>query len=51
MTATDLVAGYDLHTDAGELGAAAAAEIAPDSFTPSTLYVFCTDCCVWPSEA
>ncbi|GAB3963421.1 hypothetical protein GCM10029978_021150 [Actinoallomurus acanthiterrae] len=48
MTATDLVAGYDLHTDAGELGTAAAAEVVVDSFTPSTWYVFCTDCCVLP---
>ncbi|MCO5997875.1 LxmA leader domain family RiPP [Actinoallomurus rhizosphaericola] len=51
MIATDLVAGYDLHTDADELGRAAAAEVAADSFTPSTWYVFCTDCCVRPSEA
>ncbi|WP_433175444.1 LxmA leader domain family RiPP [Actinoallomurus sp. CA-150999] len=36
MNPTDLVAGYDLHTDAGELGAAAATE-APATFTAITI--------------
>ncbi|GAB3963423.1 hypothetical protein GCM10029978_021160 [Actinoallomurus acanthiterrae] len=43
MTATDLVAGYDLHTDAGELGAATT-EIAADTFTLITY-----PCCPFPS--
>ncbi|MCO5971636.1 MULTISPECIES: LxmA leader domain family RiPP [Actinoallomurus] len=44
MTATDLVAGYDLHTDADELGTAAATEMAADTFTLVTW-----PCCPFPS--
>ncbi|MCO5997877.1 LxmA leader domain family RiPP [Actinoallomurus rhizosphaericola] len=36
MSPTDLVAGYDLHTDANELGTAAATE-APATFTAITI--------------